>query len=229
MDRDALTLEERALIGYYVRRYRASSPYLDAEELYCEGRLGLLSARRTWNPSRHCPFRNYAAFEVRNAIAAAIRRASPTPKDSLEHARQQRRACLLLERHGHPATDANIASVMGLTMEAYHERQRCVAPISAVAIGDVPETSVPDALPAPDVTAALARLSRRHPHLARVVQDSVIRQLNYRTLTQRYRANPRQITAWKRQGLDLLRRYLDDANTESETNRPTRPKRAPSP
>lgn len=214
MERDGLTRGERVLVWSYVTRFRACSPYLDAEELYCEGRAGLLSARHAWNPARHPPYPQFAVFEVRNAIAAAIRRASPTPKHYAEHAKAQRRAQALLEQHGHPATDENVAAVMGLPVETYRDRQRSVAPPGTVPLEDVSDVPAQPAVDGPDIEAALCLLSRSHPRLHRVVQDTLVRQLNYRVLTRRYHANPRQISAWKRQGLTLLRGYLEDADAD---------------
>jgi len=72
---------EEALVSEYSRLVRACArPYFlaggDGEDLIQEGMLGLLSAIRTFDPSKGAKFSTYAEFCVRRRIYSAIRSAS---------------------------------------------------------------------------------------------------------------------------------------------------------
>jgi len=72
---------EEALVSEYARIVRVCSrPYFlaggDGEDLTQEGMLGLLSAIRTFDPSKGVKFSTYAEFCVRRRIFSAIRSAS---------------------------------------------------------------------------------------------------------------------------------------------------------
>ena len=75
------TVAEEVLVSKYVRLVRACArPYFlaggDSEDLIQEGMLGLLSAVRTFDPSKGAKFSTYAEFCVRRRIYSAIRSAS---------------------------------------------------------------------------------------------------------------------------------------------------------
>ena len=72
---------EEKLVSEYIQLVRACArPYFlaggDSEDLTQEGMLGLLSAVRTFNPSKGAKFSTYAEFCVRRRIYSAIRSAS---------------------------------------------------------------------------------------------------------------------------------------------------------
>jgi len=75
------TAAEEALVSEYSRLVRACArPYFlaggDGEDLIQEGMLGLLSAIRTFDPTKAVKFKTYAESCVRRRIYSAIRSAS---------------------------------------------------------------------------------------------------------------------------------------------------------
>ena len=72
---------EEALVSEYSRLVRACArPYYlaggDSEDLIQEGMLGLLSAVRTFDPSKGVKFSTYAEFCIKRSIYSAIRSAA---------------------------------------------------------------------------------------------------------------------------------------------------------
>jgi RNA polymerase sporulation-specific sigma factor len=72
--------EERLVAEYGKIVRRCARPYFlaggDSEDLIQEGMLGLLSAVRTFDPSRNAKFETYAEYCIRRRIISAVRSAS---------------------------------------------------------------------------------------------------------------------------------------------------------
>jgi len=74
-------LELVNLIAHHV--FRSVSRYVEFDDLVNDGREGLLTAARRFDPSRGVPFRAYASFRVHGAMIDGVRRMSFLPRKAL--------------------------------------------------------------------------------------------------------------------------------------------------
>lgn len=75
-------LELVNLIAHQV--FRSVSRYVELDDLVNDGREGLLTAARRFDPSRGVPFRAYASFRVHGAMIDGVRRMSFLPRKAVE-------------------------------------------------------------------------------------------------------------------------------------------------
>lgn len=79
----------RQLVWYVVNRIRPRLPICVAEEdLYSAGMVGLLTAARSYDPSRGAEFKTYAYHRIRGAILDELRRMDFLPRSQREKARK---------------------------------------------------------------------------------------------------------------------------------------------
>ena len=78
------------LVWYVVNRVRTRLPAsVSEEELYSAGMVGLMTASRSYDPSRGAEFKTYAYHRIRGAILDELRRMDFLPRSQREKARRE--------------------------------------------------------------------------------------------------------------------------------------------
>ena len=122
------------LVRSVVDRMRASLPaHLDVDDLYSVGLLGLIQAQRRFDPTHGVTFAAYAAMRVRGAVLDELRRIDWMSRTLRVKAKKLTDVIATFEQNvGRPATEAEIASELGITSEEYSLLLDEVRPLSYV-------------------------------------------------------------------------------------------------
>ena len=117
--REALIKEFAPTIKYLASRLAIRLPsYLDAEDLFSVGLIGLLNAFDRYDPTREAKFKTYAEYRIRGALLDEIRSMDWIPRSVRDRITLLQRTCDgLQKRHGRPPTEEEIAEAMGLNQE----------------------------------------------------------------------------------------------------------------
>jgi RNA polymerase sigma factor for flagellar operon FliA len=120
--RDELVLEHLPVAKTIARRLLMKlPPSVDADDIYSAGITGLLDAAERFDTSRDIKFRTYAEARIRGAILDYLRSLSWAPRRVHSQARELARARVAFEgAAGRSGTGAELAEVMGLSLEQYH-------------------------------------------------------------------------------------------------------------
>lgn len=123
IDRDALVLENLALVGYAVSELlRRVPPTVTRDDLASAGSLALVLAARSYDPATGVPFARYASLRIRGALVDALRsmdwasRGARQRVRELQHTTEQLTGAL-----GRPPSRQEIASAMGTDLHAVEE------------------------------------------------------------------------------------------------------------
>lgn len=86
MDEPELIRQYRGLVLFYVGEISARvPPWVDRDDLTSAGMVGLLQARRSFNPDRGVNFVTFARLRIRGAVYDELRRAHPMGRAALGH------------------------------------------------------------------------------------------------------------------------------------------------
>jgi RNA polymerase sigma factor FliA len=97
-------------------------PSVQVEDLIQAGTVGLLEAAKKYDASQGASFDTYAGIRVRGAMLDEIRRSDWAPRSVHKNARQITEAIRDVEnRTGRSARDAEVAELMGLSLDDYHQ------------------------------------------------------------------------------------------------------------
>lgn len=109
------------LVKTVVGRLAMTLPaHVSAEDLHSVGLIGLLHAVRNFNPSLGTTFEPYARLRIRGAVLDELRRMDWATRYVHAKARQVQSAMGQLEQAlGRLPTDAEMAAVLGLSLEDY--------------------------------------------------------------------------------------------------------------
>jgi RNA polymerase sigma factor for flagellar operon FliA len=84
--------------------------------------IGLLEAGGNYDPSKGASFETYAGIRIRGAMLDEIRRSDWTPRSVHRKARMVADAMREIENaQGRDARDAEVADMLGLSLEMYHQ------------------------------------------------------------------------------------------------------------
>jgi RNA polymerase sigma factor for flagellar operon FliA len=112
--------------------------HVDRDDLNSVGLVGLLQALRNFDPTCGTTFETYARMRVRGAMLDELRRMDWIPRTIHEKARKIQNAMVQLEQKlGKPATDAQMAKALGLTVPEYLEAVDEVRPAAFVCLDAV--------------------------------------------------------------------------------------------
>jgi RNA polymerase sigma factor for flagellar operon FliA len=93
-------------------------PNLDRDDLIGAGVIGLIKAIDQFDTTRQVKFETYAIALVRGAILEMLREEDWVPRSVRDSVKQLERAYHALEvRHGRPATEAEVAAELGVTID----------------------------------------------------------------------------------------------------------------
>lgn len=127
------------LVRSVVDRMRASlPPHVDVEDLYSVGLLGLIQALRRFDPTLGVTFAAYATMRVRGAVLDELRRADWMSRSLRVKAKKLTDVIAGIEqRVGRPATEAEVASEIGIPPEEYAALLDELRPLSYVELDSV--------------------------------------------------------------------------------------------
>jgi RNA polymerase sigma factor for flagellar operon FliA len=117
--REALIKEFAPTIKYLASRLAVRLPsYLDAEDLFSVGLIGLLNAFDRYDPTREAKFKTYAEYRIRGAMLDEIRSMDWIPRSVRDRITLLQRTCEgLQKRLGRPPSEEEIGEAMGLNQE----------------------------------------------------------------------------------------------------------------
>lgn len=120
------------------------------EDLMQAGAMGLLEASRQYDESHGASFETYAGIRIRGAMLDEVRRQDWSPRSSHRNMREIGAAMRSVEmRAGRSATSAEVASEMGIELDAYHDLLRKSTETRVFNVEDIfgPEADGGDSLP----------------------------------------------------------------------------------
>ena len=96
--------------------------HLDADDLVSVGIIGLMDALNKYDPTREAKFKTYAEFRIRGAMLDEMRSMDWIPRSVHDRLSQVEKAhAELLNRHGRPPTDDELATALNLPVEELSE------------------------------------------------------------------------------------------------------------
>ncbi len=124
------------------------------EDLVAAGMVGLIEAADRYDGTRAEPFIAFAEFRIRGAVMDELRRGDLLPRRVRQQARKVSTAVRELENRGKTATDENVASALGVTVEHYRTGLAYLVNVGVDPIDDKTCTLTADAAMAPDEQAS---------------------------------------------------------------------------
>ena len=120
--RDRLVENYLPLVKLVAGRIAIGLPqHVDRDDLISSGFFGLLDAVDRFDLSRNIKFETYAVLRIRGSILDAIRAQDWLPATVRQKARQYEQAVATLESQlGRSASDSEIATVLGVSIEQFH-------------------------------------------------------------------------------------------------------------
>ncbi|HET6674252.1 MAG TPA: FliA/WhiG family RNA polymerase sigma factor [Nitrospiraceae bacterium] len=122
-DRERIIQEFTHVIRAMAHRLAFRLPaYLDAEDLVSVGIIGLMDAMEKYDPTREAKFKTYAEFRIRGAMLDEIRSMDWIPRSVHERVTLlQKTYSELLNRHGRPPTEEEVAAELKMTLAELDE------------------------------------------------------------------------------------------------------------
>jgi RNA polymerase sigma factor FliA len=97
-------------------------PTVEVDDLIQAGMIGLLDAARHYTASKGANFETYAGIRIRGAMLDEVRKCDWTPRSVHRGAREIAEVIRKIENEtGNEAKPADIASALGMSIEAYHK------------------------------------------------------------------------------------------------------------
>jgi RNA polymerase sigma factor for flagellar operon FliA len=139
-DRNELILEFMPLVKYLAHRVAVKlPPHIDVGDLTNYGIIGLVDAIEKFDPSRNIKFKTYAELRIRGSIIDGLRDLDWVPRSIRKKRKELEKAYQSLEqKHGRPALDEEVATVLGLDMDKLHH---LVDQVKGVALGGFKDLS----------------------------------------------------------------------------------------
>lgn len=171
---EALIVQHMALVGHIVRETLARVPsHVDRDDLSSAGLAALVQAAHAFDPARGVPFPRYAATRIRGAIVDELRSIDWASRLVRRRARElDATRTALATSLGRPATDAEVASAAGLSLEEVTSNGDDVARAQVLSLHASEDSSLGESLvsstPSPE---ALAEHAERLTYLAEAVAE----------------------------------------------------------
>lgn len=230
--RNRLVEQHRDLVPPLAQHYARRCPE-PAEDLNQVGLLGLIRAAELYRPEQGTPFAAFARPHIRGAILHHLRDVAPAvrlPRRQAERLDKLRKleaqACSGLPGGGDGMVPQAIALPAPEREVLLRQRQLCrPLPLDGPLLETLSSEEPEPLSPQQDSPAALkALLEKLEPRQRRVVAQVVLAGCSYRGLAQELGVSPMTVKRLLHEGLDSLRRQLQDAGF----SRPGWPHPAPS-
>ncbi|MBQ9238798.1 MAG: RNA polymerase sigma factor WhiG [Treponema sp.] len=137
--RDKFIRQYMPLVKYVAGKVAVGMPNsVEFDDLVGFGQFGLLDAIEKYDPAKNVKFKTYAVTRIRGAIFDELRQIDWVPRSVRQKSREIEDAITELEaRLGRTASDAEIASALGLTEDEYHKEVMKVSGTSVLSLNDV--------------------------------------------------------------------------------------------
>lgn len=156
---ETLIVKHMALVGHIVRETLARVPsHVDRDDLSSAGLAALVQAAHAFDPARGVPFPRYAATRIRGAIVDELRSIDWASRSVRRRARElDATRTQLATSLGRPATDAEVASAAGLSVEEVASNGDDVARAQVLSLHASEDSSLGESLvsssPSPEAAA----------------------------------------------------------------------------
>jgi len=234
---EELVVAHMPLVGHIVRQTMGRVPhYVDRDDLTSAGMTALLQAARAYDPERGVPFASYASTRIRGAILDELRgvdwasRSVRRRARDLDATRSQLAATL-----GRSATDAEVASALGLSQAEVSANDDDVARAQVLSLQGTADNSFDDMLastgPSPEdlvehrekldyLVEAIAELPER---LRVVVQDYFFAERPMADIAADLGVTESRVSQMRAEAMVLLRDALNNALDPELVSAHTRP------
>ncbi|HEY6804706.1 MAG TPA: FliA/WhiG family RNA polymerase sigma factor [Pyrinomonadaceae bacterium] len=120
VNRDEMVETHLSQVKFIAERLSAKlPPSVDIDDLMGAGMLGLLDAVDKFDPAKGVMFRTYAEMRVRGAMLDSLRDLDWAPRSMRRRAREIEAAYVEVERTRGRATDADVASMLGIGVNEF--------------------------------------------------------------------------------------------------------------
>jgi RNA polymerase sigma factor for flagellar operon FliA len=122
-EQERVLLEHLPIVRFLARRIHERLPqHVEIEDLFSAGVVGLMDAFAKFDSTKQVQFRSYAQFRIRGAILDSLRTLDWSPRELRRKGRAVEEAIrTLTSRLGRAPAESEIASEMGVTLDAYHQ------------------------------------------------------------------------------------------------------------
>lgn len=171
---DALIEQHMALVGHIVRETVSRVPsHVDRDDLTSAGLAALVQAAHAYDPARGVPFPRYAATRIRGALVDELRSIDWASRSVRRRARElDATRSQLAVALGRTATDAEVASAAGLSIDEVTANDDDVARAQVLSLHASEDTDMGELLvssaPSPEV---LAEHKERLTYLSEAVAE----------------------------------------------------------
>lgn len=138
---EQLVKEYIPLVKNIVGRLAMTLPdYINYEDLYSAGLVGLLQSIRNYDPSINNSFENYAKSRIRGAVLDELRKMDWIPRSVHLKAKKVQSAIIEVEKtKGSPPTEAEIAKALNISQEEYEALLNEIKPATFICLDAVVE------------------------------------------------------------------------------------------
>ena len=127
-----------AIRDKFIRQYMPLVSSVEFDDLVGFGQFGLLDAINKYDTSKNVKFKTYAVTRIRGAIFDELRQIDWVPRSVRQKSREIEDAIVTLEaRLGRPASDAEVAESLNMTLDEYHKTVMKVSGTSVLSLNDV--------------------------------------------------------------------------------------------
>lgn len=137
--RDDLLREYTPVVRRVAYRLAARLPHsVEIDDLVSTGSLGLVDAVDKFDPAKGSSFVSYATLRIRGAILDELRSLDWVPRSVRNRATEIEDAYIRLARRtGRPATDAEVAEELDMSLDDFHALADRVKPMRVVSFEDL--------------------------------------------------------------------------------------------
>jgi RNA polymerase sigma factor for flagellar operon FliA len=137
--RDKFIRQYMPLVKYVAGKVAVGLPSsVEFDDLVGFGQFGLLDAINKYDTSKNVKFKTYAVTRIRGAIFDELRQIDWVPRSVRQKSREIEDAIVTLEaRLGRPASDAEVAESLNMTLDEYHKTVMKVSGTSVLSLNDV--------------------------------------------------------------------------------------------
>ncbi len=142
-ERNSLVEDHLPLVRHVLGRLPISTPaFMDNDDLFAVGVLGLMNAAESFNPNKGAKFKTYAYLMIRGAILDELRRYDIVPRSRRDRIKLfHRTEEELRDALGRDPTPEEIADAMGLTVEKVDDILVNMQAASLLSLDDASDSS----------------------------------------------------------------------------------------
>jgi RNA polymerase sigma factor FliA len=133
---EQMVVQYAPLIKYIASRLALRLPsHISQDDLVSSGIIGLMDAIRKFDPSKNINFKTYAEFRIKGAMLDELRSLDWTPRSVRKKSHLIEKAYAQLQRSlGRPAEAEEVAQLLGVDLEEFHQLLDETKTVSLVAL-----------------------------------------------------------------------------------------------